>query len=155
MAKELGIGDRVTFTGKIAHAAVPEHVATMDIGVMPESNLFGSPMKIFEYMAMGVAPVGPRYVPLEEAIDDGENGLIFDPRSVDDLARCLRTLAGDAEYRRRLGRAAREQVLAKHLWVHNAQAVLDLIERQRAMSAAGARITKWPHKELSEEHNQG
>jgi glycosyltransferase involved in cell wall biosynthesis len=49
---------------------------------------------------------------------------------VDALADCLRRLAADPAYRRRLGGAARQKVLTKHLWVHNAQAVLDLIERQ-------------------------
>jgi glycosyltransferase involved in cell wall biosynthesis len=132
LAGELGIAERVTFTGKIPHAAIPEHVAAMDVGVMPESNLFGSPMKIYEYMAMGVTPVGPRYIPLEEAIDHDENGLIFEPRNVDELAECLRKLAADMDYRARLGQAARQKVLTKHLWVHNAQAVLDLIERQTA-----------------------
>jgi len=126
-AKDLGFADRVVFTGKIPHAAIPEHVAAMDIGVMPESNLFGSPMKIFEYMAMGVTPVGPRYIPLEEAIDHNLNGLIFEPGKVDALAASLDRLLSDPEERLQMGRAAREKVLTRHLWVHNAQAVVDLL----------------------------
>jgi glycosyltransferase involved in cell wall biosynthesis len=141
LALELGIGDGVTFTGKIPHAEIPEHVAAMDIGVMPESNLFGSPMKIYEYMAMRVTPVGPRYIPVEEAIDHEETGLIFEPRDLDGLAGCLRTLAANPDYRLRLGEAARRKVLTRHLWVHNAQAVVDLIERQSELFTAKTQRT--------------
>jgi glycosyltransferase involved in cell wall biosynthesis len=136
LALELGIGDRVTFTGKIPHAAIPEHVAAMDIGVMPESK------KIYEYMAMRVTPVGPRYIPVEEAIDHEGTGLIFDPGNLDDLAGCLRGLAADPDYRIRLGEAARRKVLAKHLWVHNARAVVELIERRTESFTAKTRRTQ-------------
>src|SRR5262249_31727739 len=64
-----GFAGRVRFTGEVPHAEVAGYLAAMDVGVMPHSNPFGSPVKIFEYMAMGVVPVGPRLGPLEEAID--------------------------------------------------------------------------------------
>jgi hypothetical protein len=35
----------------------------MDIAVMPNSNTFGSPVKLFEYMAMRRAIVAPRLGP--------------------------------------------------------------------------------------------
>lgn len=124
----LKISDRVVFTGKVGHADVPEHMAAMDIGVMPESNVFGSPMKVYEYMAMGRPAVGPRYGPLEEAILDGEDGLIFEPGDLDGLTRCLRTLLADPERRKAMGEAAHRKVMSKHQWVHNAEAAIRLIE---------------------------
>lgn len=135
LAAELGIGDRVAFTGKVPHAEMPEYVAAMDIGVMPASNLFGSPMKVYEYMAMGRPAVAPRYIPLEEAIDEGRTGLMFDPNDEAGLARCLRTLLADDTLRRNCGAAGREKVLSKHCWRHNAAVVMDL--------AAGAGPAAW------------
>jgi glycosyltransferase involved in cell wall biosynthesis len=138
LAAELGIADRVVFTGKVPHAEMPEHMAAMDQGVMPSSNLFGSPMKVFEYMAMGRPAVAPRYGPLEEAIDDGKTGLLFPPEDEAALTACLRSLLADAAYREELGRAGRRKVLEKHLWVHNAQAVLGLVARVPESEPAAA-----------------
>lgn len=136
LAAELAIADRVCFTGKIPHAQMPGYLAAMDLGVMPASNLYGSPMKVFEYMAMGRPAVAPRYGPLEEAVDSGENGLLFHPNDVDDLTACLRSLLEDAGYRQALGAAARRKVLARHQWVHNARVVLDLVELDARRSSA-------------------
>ena len=60
------------FTGKIPHAEIPQHVAAMDIGVMPESNLFGSQMKIYEYMAAGLPLVTAALPPLDTIIREGQ-----------------------------------------------------------------------------------
>src|SRR5262249_46201784 len=119
----LDLGDRVRFPGRVAHAEVPDYIAAMDIGLMPHSNRFGSPVKIFEYMAMGVVPVGPRLGPLEEAIDDGVTGLLFEPENEASLQAAIEALIADPVRRHRLGAAARERVLAHHLWRHNAAAI--------------------------------
>lgn len=126
LAAELGLSERVCFPGKVPHAAMPEYLAAMDVGVMPASNVYGSPMKVFEYLAMGRPAVAPRYGPLEEAITHGEDGFLFRPNDVEDLASCLQLLLRDAGLRDTLGRAAREKVLRRHQWIHNARAVLDL-----------------------------
>jgi glycosyltransferase involved in cell wall biosynthesis len=120
-----GVANRVVFTGQVPHSAVPEYMAAMDVGLMPHSNRFGSPVKIFEYMAMGVVPVGPRLGPLEEAIDHGENGLLFTPEDETGLREALERLLADPALRARLGAAARATVLARHLWTHNAAAIAD------------------------------
>jgi glycosyltransferase involved in cell wall biosynthesis len=131
LVDELKIRDRVVFTGRIPHAEIPEHIAAMDIGVMPSSNVFGSPMKVFEYMAMGVPPVAPRYVPLEEAVRDGECGLLFTPEDLESLTQCMRTLVAAPQVRQRFGAEARRKVMTQHQWVHNAAAVADLARRGR------------------------
>jgi glycosyltransferase involved in cell wall biosynthesis len=128
LVQSLQLSDRVLFTGKVPHADVPDYIAVMDIGVMPESNVFGSPMKVFEYMAMECPPVAPRYGPLEEAISDGRDGLLFTPGDVSDLSACLHRLLSSPETRKRLGASARSKVLNQHQWIHNAQAVIDIVD---------------------------
>lgn len=147
LARDLGIAERVVFTGKVPHADIPEYVAAMDVGVMPASNVFGSPMKVFEYMAMGRPPVAPRYGPLEEAVDDGENGLLFPPEDEPALTACLRRLLEDSSLREALGAAARRKVLSRHLWVHNAQAVLNLARPSVPEQAAPA--VPEPHRQAA------
>lgn len=126
LAERLGAGQRVVFAGRVPHAAVPEHLAAMDVGVMPASNVFGSPVKVFEYQAMGIPAVAPRLGPLEEAIEPDVTGLLFPPGDRAALRACLVALLTDAPARREMGRAGRERVLARHLWIHNAAAVVAL-----------------------------
>lgn len=128
LARDLGIRERVVFTGKVPHAEMPRYLAAMDLGVMPASNVYGSPMKIFEYQAMGLPAVAPRFGPLEEAIVAGETGFLFKPGSEADLAARLRQLVADPGARKAMGEAARRRVRSRHLWEHNARTVLDLAD---------------------------
>ncbi len=137
--RALGLEDRVRFTGHVPHAAVPDYLAARDVGLMPHSNRFGSPVKIFEYMAMGVVPVGPRFGPLEEAIDDGVNGLLFNAGDEDGLEDGIDRLLSEPAARRRMAAAARARVLERHLWVHNAAAIMDRVFPREDEAAVAAR----------------
>ena len=123
-AEQLGIAGRVVFAGSVAHDAVPAHVAAMDICVVPHSNEYRSPIKLFEYMGQGRAVVAPRTEPIEMVVRDGENGLLFAPGSAPALAQAIERLVANPADRGRMGAQAREDVLGQHTWRHNAEAVL-------------------------------
>lgn len=130
-----GLEGRVRFAGWAGHEDLPAHVAAFDIAVMPDSNEYGSPMKIYEYMAMGKPVVAPRLGPLEDGIVDGATGLLFARRDPAALREALRTLLADEPRRAAMGERARAHVLAHHTWEHNAARVL---ERLGAAGASGA-----------------
>jgi glycosyltransferase involved in cell wall biosynthesis len=130
-----GLLGRVRFTGRKAHAEVPPLVAAMDIAVLPDSNAYGSPMKLFEYLAMGKAVVAPRVGPVEEIVRDGENGLLIEPGSAEQLGERVLRLAADPGLRFRLGQQGRADVLARHTWRRNAEAVLAVHRRLTAQPA--------------------
>jgi len=87
------------------------------------SEFFGSPTKLFEYLAMGKGIVASRLGQVGEVIIDGENGLLVEPGDADGLARAIERLAGDGELRARLGAAARETAIERYTWRHNAARV--------------------------------
>jgi len=127
-AAESGLAERVLFQGRVPHALLPRYVARFHVGVMPDSNDYGSPMKIFEYMAMAKPVVVPDYPPLRDVVTDGEQGLIFRPGDAQALAGCLeRMLRDEADYRR-MAQRARAHVLEKHNWRANAEFILRTIE---------------------------
>jgi glycosyltransferase involved in cell wall biosynthesis len=130
-----GLLGRVRFTGRKAHAQVPPLVAAMDIAVLPDSNGYGSPMKLFEYLAMGKAVVAPRVGPVEEVVRDGETGLLIDGGNAEQLAERVLRLASDPELRRRLGAQGRAEVLARHTWRRNAETVLAIHRRLAGQTA--------------------
>lgn len=132
LAAELGIADRVRFTGLAAREAVPGLVAGFDIALQPAAVPYASPLKVFEYMAAGRAIVAPDQPNLREVLDDDRTALLFDPARPGALWEAVLRLAADPALRARLGEAARAEVLARDLtWEGNARRVAALAEAER------------------------
>jgi glycosyltransferase involved in cell wall biosynthesis len=125
------LGNRVVFLGPVSRQRVPSVIASFDIGVMPESNFYGSPLKVLEWMSAGKAVVAPRYGPLQEIIDDGAEGVLFEPGNLDGLSDTLIRLIDDPELGRRLGAAAAERVRSSLTWAHNGERVLSACKQAR------------------------
>ena len=126
-AAALGVRDRLIFTGAVAHAEMAQFLAAMDICVVPHSNAYRSPIKLFEYLARGRAVVAPRTEPIALVVRHLENGLLFDPESPEDMRAQLARLISDPALRDRLGEQGRRDVRIGHTWTWNAGAVLDRV----------------------------
>jgi glycosyltransferase involved in cell wall biosynthesis len=133
------LGDRVRFTGLVPHAAVPELVSTFDIGVLPESSFYASPLKVVEWMAAGKAVVAPRRAPLAELLADGDEGLLFPPRDLAALVAAVLRLVDLPELRRSLGRAAAARARRALSWRENARQVAAVCEEAIGRAALAAR----------------
>jgi glycosyltransferase involved in cell wall biosynthesis len=126
---------RVIFTGTVAHERVPALLDACDILVAPHvpladgSDFFGSPTKIFEYMAMGKAIVASRLGQIGEVLSDGETALLVEPGSVNGLAAAIVRLVNSNDMRVRLGLRAREAAVKNHTWGHNARRVLEAYDQ--------------------------
>lgn len=131
------------FVGRQSHAAIPQFIAAMDVGLLLDSNTYGSPMKVFEYWAMSKAVVAPAVAPVLEVLRDGETGLLIAPGDAATMAHHVLTLAADAQLRNRLGEAGRRYVLESHTWDQNALTILDAaaqaVEMRAARAMAGTR----------------
>lgn len=124
-AIELGVADRVEFTGLAAHDAIPSLVAGFDIALQPRVVAYASPLKLFEYMAAGKAIVAPDQPNIREVLTDGETALLFDPIAPDAMWRTIVRLAGGAGLRARLGAAARAEIERRdYTWRGNAARVI-------------------------------
>jgi glycosyltransferase involved in cell wall biosynthesis len=103
LAQDLGIGDRVTFTGFVAD--VPRELSGLDIlvhaSVLPEP--FGN--VVIEGLAAGVPVVASDAGGPAEMITHEDNGLLVPPGDVAALAGALRRLIADAGLRARLSAA--------------------------------------------------
>ncbi len=128
-SEDLGMAEKVTFTGVVEHGRVPEALQAMDIAIIPHSNEYRSPIKLFEYMAQGCAVVAPQTEPISMVIDNGENGLLFTPLDKDQIFHSLARLATDADLRLRMGNRARQHILNRHTWRHNAQRIIDKFQK--------------------------
>ena len=127
-----GLGDRVRLPGRVPHRSIPEWISCMDYAFLPDSNEYGSPMKLFELMAMGVAVVAPDYDPVAEVIDDGASGWLFPRRDLHACADRVLALAGNPGERERVGAAARTYIERERRWRNNAEQLLSLLPRAGA-----------------------
>jgi len=87
-----------------------EYFAAADVFCLP-SYREGFGTTIIEAAATGVPAVGSRIYGITDAIVDGTTGLLFAPGDVRQLALSMRTLAGDASLRGRMGEKARQRAV--------------------------------------------
>jgi glycosyltransferase involved in cell wall biosynthesis len=129
--KQLEGQSRVIFTGAVGHDRVPKLLDACDILVAPHvpladgSEFFGSPTKIFEYMAMGKGIVASRLGQIGEVLVDQETALLVEPGNVDQLRSAIVELIESETLRTSLGAKAREVAERQHTWTHNARRVLE------------------------------
>ncbi|QNJ18448.1 glycosyl transferase/ family 4 [Synechococcus sp. A18-25c] len=69
---------------------------------------------LLEAMSVGLPIVGSSTAPVQEVIRDGENGMLVDFFSPDQLAHAVAEILSDREKAIALGRAARETILANY-----------------------------------------
>lgn len=119
-AREAGVP--VEFTGAVAPAQIPEHLADCCVAVAPyprteqSTDQYFSPLKIYEYCAAALPVVASRVGQVPQIIDDGVTGVLVAPSDPADLARAIDDLADDATRRRAMGRAARTMAVQERSW---------------------------------------
>ena len=129
--RDAGLEDRVSVVGQVTPAAVSSYVDACDVLVAPHVPLpdgvefFGSPTKLFEYMAAGKAIVASRLGQIGDVLEHGVTAWMVEPGSVEDLGEALVSVADDRKLRRELGAKARRQASEHHSWQLNARRVID------------------------------
>jgi glycosyltransferase involved in cell wall biosynthesis len=124
--RRYGLERVAILTGAVTRAEVPQYIDAMDICVLPDSNPFGSPLVLFEFMASGKAVVTPDLPPIRDVIRDHATGLIVKPGDAASLREVIRRMADDARLRRQLGDQARRAVLENHTWAATARRIVAL-----------------------------
>ena len=125
---ENNVEQQVILTGRVDHEKVPYYIAAMDYGILPDSNQYGSPMKLFEFMAMGKAMVSPAFPPIAEVVRDGETGWLFEPGDQQACVDLVLKLAEEEASIKEVGNNAQHYIERNRQWKHNVESVFDLIK---------------------------
>ena len=121
---------KVLLPGIVPHDQVRAYLDAADILVSPHVPMadgrpfFGSPTKLFEYMAMGKAIVASNLDQLAQVLRHQHTALLVQPGNVAELVSAIRLLAHDPALRYRLGNQARQTAIARHTWQQNVSRVL-------------------------------
>ncbi|MEW5977036.1 MAG: glycosyltransferase family 4 protein [Acidobacteriota bacterium] len=133
---DLKVLDLAVLPGLVAQQEGPRYLAAADILVSPQvpnpdgSPFFGSPTKLFEYMAMGKAIVASDLDQIGEVLKDGHTALLVAAGDPVALAAGLKTLIEDRPLRLRIGSSARKTVFAHHTWREHTRRIIEkLLER--------------------------
>ena len=144
-------GSFVTLAGLVPQAEASLYLAASDILVSPHvanadgSKFFGSPTKLFEYMAMGKGIVASNLDQIGEVLSpainanalpmtaphsgNAELAVLSEPGNIHQLIDGIQFLVEQHDWRAHIGRNARRCALEKYTWGHHVQAVLDGMDR--------------------------
>jgi glycosyltransferase involved in cell wall biosynthesis len=134
--REHGLERRVVLTGQVPLSQMPDYLAACDVLVSPHGRqadggeFFGSPTKLYEYMAAGRPIVASRIGQIGEALADGETALLVPPDDPEALVTAILRLVDTPCLRSRLAAAARCRVERAHTWRGNAERLLSALERR-------------------------
>jgi glycosyltransferase involved in cell wall biosynthesis len=126
LAKELGIGDWVTFTGWVERPTVCAYLSSADLCL--ESNLEDiiAPVKVMEYMVFGLPFVS--FDLRETRAMAGDAAAYAEPGDVAGLARQIERLLDDPLRRVEMGRMGRLQVEQRLAWDRQQSAYLEVYQ---------------------------
>jgi glycosyltransferase involved in cell wall biosynthesis len=125
---DLGLSDRVHYTGYVPETEVSAAFAALDLCVLPYADgISFHHGTLMAALAHGQAIVSTRSpIELPELVH-GENVWLVPPRDAEALAGAIATLAADPERRRRLARGAAE-LSAQFTWQHIAARTADIFQ---------------------------
>lgn len=142
------IADCVTLAGIVDQEEGPSHLAACDILASPHvpnpdgSSFFGSPTKLFEYMATSRAIVASDLDQIDRVLEHGRTAVLVPPGDSHALAAAIGDLARNPARRAQLGAAARRRALERHTWDRHVSRILDAMDgatgrRDRTIAPGG------------------
>lgn len=129
--RQFGVEANCTLTGLIPQDQGPEHMAACDILASPHvpnpdgTPFFGSPTKLFEYMAMGKAIVASDLEQVGDVLEHGKTALLVRPGDPMALSEGLKRMVDTKSERWELGKAARQEVVGKYTWHEHVRRITD------------------------------
>jgi len=140
MISRLSKYDEVTFTGIINYSEIQYYLAACDILISPHNlpldseEFFGSPTKIFEYMAMGKGIVASNLGQIGKILENNKTAILIEPGNVNELIKGIVKLVKDKGLRQKLGNNASKKAFKKYTWDRNIEKLLFFIIRNKILS---------------------
>ena len=128
---EAGVESQVILPGKVPHHEVSSFLSAMDLGILPDSNDYGSPMKLFEFMAMGKGMIAPDFSPIAEVVKDNETSWLFPASNKQACIDKVIEIVNDKKAHKEVGKNARAYIENERQWKHNAEQLLSLVTSEK------------------------
>ena len=126
-SKELGVGDRVIFTGKILNPTDEGVFDATDVYCQPSVWQEACGLAVLEAMAVGAPVVASRIGGIPEIVRDEVSGILVPEEDPAALSGALKRLLTDAGLRQQFGQAGAEFVVAHHQLSNVAERYADIL----------------------------
>ncbi|SHJ53091.1 glycosyltransferase family 4 protein [Propionispora hippei] len=123
--------DKVIFTGLVPQQEAVNYLDACDILVSPHiqnadgTKFFGSPTKLFEYMAMEKGIVASNLEQIGKILCHNETGYLIEPGNIVEIAEGIKVLAADELLRNKMGHKARAFVSNYYTWDQHVLRILN------------------------------
>ena len=134
---ESGFNSNVIFTGLVPQHQAPVYLAACDIFLSPHvknpdgTKFFGSPTKLFEYMAMGKPIIASNLDQIGEILEDNNDALLIPPGDIPSLVFAMKKLSQNESLRKKLGKESRRKVLKQYTWNKHVENILERLNEIR------------------------
>lgn len=126
--------DGVIFKGAVAPSKIPYFLKAADIGIHTISKdsinaiKYGSPLKIFEYMAAGLPIIAANVPSIREILENNKNALLVEIENPIAYAKAVKHLDQNKKFAQKLGETAYTTVKGKYTYSIRAEKILSLIK---------------------------
>ncbi|SOD41914.1 Glycosyltransferase involved in cell wall bisynthesis [Nitrosovibrio sp. Nv4] len=141
LSEELGVSEKIQFTGWLERAEKDELLARAAIFVLPSYDE-AMPMALLEAMSWSVPVVTTPVGGIPEVVTEGQEGLLVNPGDIPGLIRALERLLGAPSLRRMLGQKGRHKIELEYsmevlrpqleqLWIYSGVLEPESVARRR------------------------
>ena len=129
MVKDIGVSDKVIFTGMVPYQNVPYYINASDVCVVPKLPLKSgySPLKLCEYLACEKPVIASRLNGFE-ILEEHQMGLLVPPEDEVALAQAIVRMLKDYSLREEMGKNGRQYVVKHRSWENVARKTLQVFE---------------------------
>ena len=129
MVKDIGVSDKVIFTGMVPYQDVPYYINASDVCVVPKLPLKSgySPLKLCEYLACEKPVIASRLNGFE-ILEEHQMGLLVPPEDEVALAQAIVRMLKDYSLREEMGKNGRQYVVKHRSWESVARKTLEVFE---------------------------
>ena len=133
---------QIEYLGYVPKAAIRELMRHAAVLLFPSEWYEGFPMVISEAFAAGLPVIASRLGAMEQLIDHGTNGLLFEPGDTVGLRSALARVASDSQLLDRMSRCARDTYLRECAPEKNVRQLVRVYEEAIASRSARSKLAK-------------
>jgi glycosyltransferase involved in cell wall biosynthesis len=124
--------DNLKHISQVSHEKALAYMKKADFLLLPlteQSYKFHSPLKLFEYLAMGKTVIASDNADIREIIAPMENGMLADPAWPEDFLKKMEQVCRQPQLRKHLEENAKRRA-AQFTWEIRAKRIVDLVRRK-------------------------
>lgn len=132
--------ENLHYLGRIPYSYMPKYMASADLGLciydqavyeeILGRQFYNSPLKLFDYMASGLAVIGSNLGQIKTIIEENRNGLLTD-NSLDDIVDKIMYCKHNKDLLIEMGKRGRQAVIDKYNWDHTVSRIEEIITNLR------------------------